>query len=279
MLVVSLSTIPPRFKGIGPTLNSLLNQAVRPDQIILWIPRVYRRFPEYDGHLPQVPDGVEIRRTDTDYGPATKVLPAVQAFRNQTCEILFCDDDQIYPKNWTNRFLQTRLLRPDDCIVSWGTHLWQEHVPLPTIPRPLPRALRFWRKTDPAFNLRQLKLKLRKSLTGTPMYGNGRRAYLRSGYVDLIGGSGGVMIRPEFLDDPDAFDIPRNHSIVDDMWLSGIMEKRGVRIWVDARHGLIRSSANTEIEALADLSAPGEIRKTANQNCIAYMRDRFGIWQ
>ena len=81
MLIVSLSTIPPRFDKIGETLKSLLNQSVKADHIYLYIPETYRRFPDWDGQLPHVPDGITIRRTDIDLGPATKVLPAARAHR------------------------------------------------------------------------------------------------------------------------------------------------------------------------------------------------------
>ena len=75
-LIVSLSSIPPRFHKIGATLQALLGQSARIDRICLYIPEVYRRFPDWDGSLPEVPEGIEIHRTEADLGPATKVLAA-----------------------------------------------------------------------------------------------------------------------------------------------------------------------------------------------------------
>jgi hypothetical protein len=57
-------------------LECLLRQTAQVDRVILYLPKHYRRFPDYDGHLPDVPDGVEIHQTEVDYGPATKILPA-----------------------------------------------------------------------------------------------------------------------------------------------------------------------------------------------------------
>jgi hypothetical protein len=62
--VISLSSIPPRFDQIGPVLTSLVRQSIRPLAVELWIPTRYRRFPDWDGRLPEVPEGVTIRRPE-----------------------------------------------------------------------------------------------------------------------------------------------------------------------------------------------------------------------
>ncbi len=74
-LIITLSAIPPRFAALGPTLRALLRQRHPADEIRLNIPERYRRFPEWDGTLPEVPEGVTILRCAQDYGPATKLLP------------------------------------------------------------------------------------------------------------------------------------------------------------------------------------------------------------
>ncbi|MEF0941654.1 hypothetical protein [Rhizobium sp. BR 362] len=96
MRIITLSTIPPRFATLAPTLNSLLQQKGQIDEVRLYIPKKYRRFPEYDGFLPSVPAGIKIFRPDDDMGPASKVLFAAKEFRNQSAQILFCDDDKIF---------------------------------------------------------------------------------------------------------------------------------------------------------------------------------------
>ena len=76
-LVISLTAIPPRFPYLRETLQSLLNQKARVSSVNLYLPRNYRRFAWDPSVLPEVPQGVNIRLVDQDYGPATKVLPAV----------------------------------------------------------------------------------------------------------------------------------------------------------------------------------------------------------
>ncbi len=87
--IISLTAIPPRFADLGLTLHSLLRQKSRPEAVELWIPHSYRRFPQWGGGLPDVPEGVTLRRVDVDYGPATKVLPALRERRGQAVEILY----------------------------------------------------------------------------------------------------------------------------------------------------------------------------------------------
>jgi len=277
MLVITLSTVPPRFDKIGPTLNSLLAQSVRPDRIVVYVPERYNRFPDYDGRLPEVPAGVEVARVATDYGPATKVLPALADYAGRDCDILFCDDDSIYPPGWAARYLKARETRPAECLVQAGTEVGDE-VEDATMQRDLqPRALRLWRATDPFFQARRMKKRVVERLTGRPQPRATRRAYLRSGYIDILGGSGGVMVRPGFFDD-DVFDIPDDLRAVDDVWLSGMLAKRGVPIWLDAGHARNLCSQADAAAALSQSVIGGDDRRAANGKCIAYMRARYGIW-
>jgi len=48
--------------------------------------------------------------------------------------------------------------------------------------------------------------------------------FSKSGYVDMFEGYGGVMLQPNHFDDT-AFEIPENVLMVDDIWLSGNLEK------------------------------------------------------
>ena len=85
--IISLTSIPPRFKGLKSVLNSLASNMV--DEIRLYIPLKYHRFPDWDGLLPETPRSVKIFRCPVDYGPATKVLPACKDLRGQEVQIFF----------------------------------------------------------------------------------------------------------------------------------------------------------------------------------------------
>lgn len=121
--IVTLSTIPPRFHLLAPTLRSLLDQKLPVDAIHIYIPKRYRRFSDWDGTLPQVVEDVTIRRCDQDLGPATKILPACRDYAGQDVDLLFCDDDKLYDPGWHRRLKRARAAHPDACIVEAGENL------------------------------------------------------------------------------------------------------------------------------------------------------------
>ncbi len=79
--IVSLTAIPPRFRYLGPVLENIIAQTALIDKIRLYLPKRFRRFPEYKGEMPDVPKGVRVIQTDDDLGPASKVLFAVDDLR------------------------------------------------------------------------------------------------------------------------------------------------------------------------------------------------------
>ncbi|NBD30521.1 MAG: hypothetical protein GVY31_10860 [Alphaproteobacteria bacterium] len=103
MLTVALTSVPPRFAGLRPTLDSLLAQS-GVGRVVLTLPRAYDRFP---GPVtpPTLPQGVELYWAKTDLGPATKVLPLAATLPGDA-PILFCDDDWAYGPGWAAGFAQ-----------------------------------------------------------------------------------------------------------------------------------------------------------------------------
>lgn len=94
MLVISLTSVPPRFAGLGPVLESLLAQGA--DAVCLCLPERYARFPgAYD--VPDLPQRVTLLR-GVDHGPAAKVIVAQAAFPEAT--LVYCDDDCLYGPGW-----------------------------------------------------------------------------------------------------------------------------------------------------------------------------------
>lgn len=275
-LVISLSSIPPRFGKIGETLQSLLAQTADVDRILLYIPERYRRFPDWDGTLPEVPDGVEIRRTETDFGPATKALGAVRDFATSDCRILFCDDDRAYPPDWAARFLALEKRRPGTCLCTLGMHAYLQAGG--SRRRALqPRAVRRWRVTDVAFQLRYLRQDLRAGRRRREIPQPARRVFRRSGYVDIFEGCGGVLVRPAWFDDT-AFDIPDVAWGVDDVWLSAMIARKDIPIWLEAGRHDPRETAAEAHAPLARTLLGGADRKAQNRAAIAHVRERFGIW-
>lgn len=117
MYAISLTSIPPRFKRLGPVLDSLLRQDPAPARVLLCLPRSYRRFPApFDP--PALPDGVEIIRREKDLGPATKVLAAAGALKGSVDRLIYCDDDWLMPPGWAATLLEAQT--PGEAVAATG---------------------------------------------------------------------------------------------------------------------------------------------------------------
>lgn len=265
-LVISLTAIPPRFPYLSQTLQSLLDQTAEVASVNLYLPRRYRRFEWDPSVLPPVPAGVQIRLVDEDLGPATKVLPAVREYRGQDVSILFCDDDKVYDRDWAQRFVDSSRSHPGCCIVEEGGDVCNYSSHSHRGDRQ-PRSGR--RPKDMGYRLRRLaSLGLWKP-----------RKNVGSGYVDMLEGWGGVLVRPEFFTDA-AFDIPEVLWMVDDIWLSGQLALNDVPIWLNAEDARRTKGNTNEVKeaSLRKLVHEGHGRTEANQACVDYFRQTYHIW-
>lgn len=266
--VITLTAIPPRFAHLGPTLDSLLAQDL-PAPVELWLPRRYRRFPDWDGTLPGVPPGVAIRRCETDYGPATKVLPAALERRGQAVDLLFADDDAVYAPDLHRRFKALRAARPAEALAAIARHLPQPGPqPGPDSPR-RGRLPRMRRRSRPEILEDFARLGSR--------YGGAVALLAESGYADTIEGWGGVMIRPDFLA-PAAAAGPGAHWAVDDIWLSAMLEAAGTPIWAEAAILPPQRRSAGGIAALAEAVLDGSGRKALDAAAIAGLGAELRIW-
>lgn len=281
--IISLSSIPPRFGEIATTLRSLLDQTVRPERVVLYLNRHYRRFPDWDGQPPKVPEGVEIRWVDQDWGPATKVLPAARDFKGQDVEILFCDDDQVYSPVLAERLLLARQAHPNDAVAVSGM---QDYAPLTGRRRNhtlRPRRLFLWRVTNIAWRTRVWWRKLSSRLSGKAFVKLAPRTVLRPGYADGFEGWMGVMVRPEFFPE-EAFDVPDFAWPVDDVWLSGHLMRNGHGAWIIGgfREPVLKPSSklsHCDENALHRSEFEGSDRHVSNAEVARYFQETYGIWQ
>ncbi len=275
--IISLSSIPTRFSYLEETLKGLLRQTVPAERVIVYIPHQYRRFPDWDGQLPKLPEGVELVRCDQDYGPATKLLPALVQFAGTDVDILFCDDDMYYPPNWAAAFLRQRARQPEACVALVGGELAQ--IPLSQREHALyPRPRKMWAILDPELRIRKLIEYFNVRWRGkVPSY-LGRRLFLTAGFQEVFQGFGGVMVRATFFDES-VFDIPREVWAVDDYWLSGNAAKNGHPVWVIPFFRTPRALPQSNQHGLAGTVIDGQDRTSANLTAEAYLREKYGIWR
>jgi len=267
--IISLSSIPPRFPFLKESLQTLVDQEVA-DDIRLYIPKKYRRFPEYNGELPEVPASVTVCQIDDDLGPATKILPACKEFRNQDVQILFCDDDGLFPKGWAKRLFKTQSKRSDQAIATWGRAIG-DYVPNPVLPRRGSYAKQIRIEHDVQYRAGRV---LQKMFGYIPLI----RPMIAPGYVDVFFGVGGVVVKSDFFDD-EAFNIPDEAWTVDDVWLSAQLARNNISIYCPWRLPCPRSSDSVNQDSLLDLEFQGETRQESNRKAAQYCQKKYGIWK
>jgi hypothetical protein len=110
-------------------INSILDQTRKPDLFLLNIPEKFARTGEWYIVPKYIRKSLTVNRIDTDYGPATKILPSVMYLRDGTdntkkydpenTRIIYLDDDIAYPR----RMIETyeRMIPPNDNNVWTST--------------------------------------------------------------------------------------------------------------------------------------------------------------
>lgn len=263
--VISLTSIPSRFDLLGETLDSLLSQAC--DEVRLYIPSVYRRFPEWNGSLPKVPSGITVCRSRVDYGPATKILPACQDLRDQDVQILFCDDDCIAPKNWAELLFKIQARRPTEVVATYvrAPYIATSERVEGRNARQLPI------EYDVAYRFQSL---LHRILGfGLPT----RRPFIIPGYGDVLFGVGGAVIRPKFFCER-VYSIPEEVFYVDDIWLSANLKANRRRIYCPWRAPMPYSTRNNTVDGLQHTKFDSMSRQELNIAASLVCRDLLSVW-
>lgn len=252
-ITLSLTSIPPRFALLGPTLDSLCAQSVAIDSIILWLPRRYDWRHFSTASLPSVPAGVEIRET-RDLGPATKLLPALATAASEDSLIIYCDDDKIYRPNWAAGLAAAATDFPDRAVAWAGC-----------------RADEIARRHLERTGLLAITAKLSGGLLQPLKWQRPRH-----GEIDIAFGYGGVAVRPRFFR-PSVFDVPAN-CLVDDIWISGQLAVAGTPLHKLRGAPPLRNRRSAELHALKHHAAGGRDRAAADYHVLRYLQQHYGAW-
>jgi len=269
-IVLTLTSIPPRFSNLPRKFREIYTQSVLPDRIELNIPDHYRRFPGEVPSLPELPEWVEVRRCRTDYGPATKVLPAVERWRGSETDLLVTDDDRAQDRQWVERLCTSRSERPHDIISERGWEISQRFL----IERQQPDLPRVrWSKAKGRTAGYRLK-----RLLSLGQYHPPRRLVAEPGYVDVFEGFLGALVPASAIPEM-AFDIPDVVWMVDDVWLSGQAHAAGTRVWTHGTPRPVYSDGRVDkIAALRDYSSEGHGRESADRHAVELLRSKYGAW-
>lgn len=106
--IITLTTIPPRLPHMQQTLESLDRQAV--DAVYLNLPsfcqKTQSRYELPSWLMAKGWQRLTLNFCDTDYGPASKIIPTLKLETHPDTQILICDDDHCYQDDWSDIYFQ-----------------------------------------------------------------------------------------------------------------------------------------------------------------------------
>jgi hypothetical protein len=243
---ITLTTIPDRIGKIRPVLDSLWDQSLRPEKIILNVPAISARFPE-PFEIPAFIKNrsyVEVNFSE-DVGPATKLLPTLRKFQHeQDVTLIVVDDDQVYPRGLVAHYCRTSPKYPEAVVALCGC--------------------------EPPNGGKHGE---RKILHGAGIrifrpYANAKAPVL----VDVVQGASSYCLRPVFFDGQ-IYDLHESAYHADDIWVSGHLANRQVMKYV-----VPADFAYARIDAYP---TPQSLRKTSNRDnrhndaLYAYFKDHW----
>lgn len=125
MVVVSLTSHPGRIEVVGKTIETLVNQTVRPYRLVLWLSE--EEFPNKEKELPldliilqNTYDFFKIIWVEDDLKPHKKYFYAMQKYTEYP--VIIVDDDVYYDKHLIERLLDSYYKFPD-CISAMRANL------------------------------------------------------------------------------------------------------------------------------------------------------------
>ena len=219
--IISFTTIPSRINKTQEMINSLLNQTMKPDEIVLWIGKEYKRV---NGKI-EIPKfiadtDIKVKYCD-DIGPFTKLFYSLKEnWEDKECLIITADDDVFYPPTWFENLIKTSELYPNSAIGYRG------------------------RVLNPNNRLDYIRSRIFEgSPTEKPLN------------VDIITGTWGALYKPRFFTD-----FIFNHKVindnffVDDIWITGNLVKNNTQRLIINNVGVKPILKLADIEPLSSIN-------------------------
>ena len=245
-VIASFSTLPDRIVNLRPTIRCLLEQTTPPDEIVIAVPEFSIRqqkhyvIPEYLARDSRI----RILRSARDWGPATKFIPVVQeeleAGRGSSL-IMILDDDRVYPRDALETYLYYHRKLPDAALCFRGA--------------PMPRVMD-WRKAK---------------MTRGDRITEPRK-------VAVITGCGSYFIQPRFFDAGlwDYSAAPGSAFYMDDIWISGCLDRRKVEKYAVPASGMMRTVRQQR--GTMTLHDVPEGRQNNNNETIEFFSDTWNVF-
>lgn len=121
-IIVSLTSIQAKLDEASLTIQSILNQNVKADRVVLWLSEEAHLS---DGGIQEIPDslnelvdkGLEIRWTK-NIGAYRKLIPTAKLMNHESCLIVTAADDVRYPSNWLQG-LKEEYYKNEGCVICY----------------------------------------------------------------------------------------------------------------------------------------------------------------
>lgn len=218
-IIVSLTTIPSRVNLITPVLKSINEQTIKPDEIILVLPKTSFREQNNKTDPYEISitllnyikeNNINILRPEKDYGPIMKILPVILREKENKSDniIISIDDDKIYFNNMIEDLVNC-YKRNNSVCARKGSLLYFVNNNIDTL---------------------QKNEVIEKPLRSADM--------LEDKQINFIYGTGGVLYHPSFFNDniiEEIEEIYKNHNeaqFVDDVVISVLLMRNNVKIFL-----------------------------------------------
>lgn len=189
--IISLTSIPSRFKSLPHIVQDLLDHQKSVDEIWVNIPTNYNRFPDTPVIVPpelliNTDNRVIINRCETDYGPGTMYFGPIVAGTDADT-IIVVNDDTKYPDNLSSELIKK--LHTDDAVWCLSGFNIDEYIK-----------------------------------------GSGRVNYKPDGEVDVTESYGGVILRKKWIQQVfDEYNELVKLTYNDDVILGNLFSKHGIK--------------------------------------------------
>lgn len=210
-VVATYTTLPSRYEVLKLSIQSLKAQTYPLDAIYVTLPQKATRL---NKEYPPLPEDLAalctVVRSETDYGPITKIYGGLVSEQDPNTVIISCDDDVHFPPNFVEILMQHHKTHPKSVLCGTGA-LIGKGLPLISIVSTV-HPFQSWR-----------------GFIGFDLDKRGRK-------VDLIFGVAGVLYtRGCFPANEELHDILFQHSLKessifhnDDVLISGYLSKQGI---------------------------------------------------
>lgn len=207
-VIVTFTTVPKRINKTCYTIASLLNQTFRVDEICIYVPYKSRKgekyiIPKWLSELERRLIQFKIKRCNHDWGPATKIIPALLEYQNENCVIIYLDDDIVYNKNALETLVSYSNIYPNYAICNQGWNIERWNGKSSFITKTIHHANKYFPTINP----------------------------YRYVFTDVLQGFSGVLVKPRFFDMKELVkldDYPPEVFFVDDVYISGLLNNQKV---------------------------------------------------